>query len=246
MQKSDSNQSLDAHRRVEASSTLNRRYVKRPDIMSRTPEPHPLQASAKAKMNRMSDTPARPTAKELKDAAIKKALDSAAKVDTKTPKKSSPKFHFSFGRVMLALGCTVAAVFAIVYFANMNMPDVPLRVAAIQTGIDAVYPKHIPRDFSISGITSEDGKITMVFDNPSAKTSYSISEEKSSWDSTALLNNFVKPEYGDNYDTIREQGLTLYVSGSNACWVNGGIVFKIKTTSGSLTKKQIRAIAVSL
>ena len=60
------------------------------------------------------------------------------------------------------------------------------------------------------------------------------------------MTNFVQDEYGENYTVIREQGLTIYVSGSNAAWVNGGVVYKIKTTSGSLTNKQIKSIATSL
>ena len=71
-------------------------------------------------------------------------------------------------------------------------------------------------------------------------------EEKSSWDTNALLSNYVKTEYGENYSIVREQGLTIYISNSDAAWVNGGIVYKLKTASGDLTNKQIRAIATSL
>ena len=53
-------------------------------------------------------------------------------------------------------------------------------------------------------------------------------------------------KYGENYVIVREQGLSIYVSGSNAAWVNGGVVYKLKTISGSLTKKQLCSIAVSL
>lgn len=247
MQKSGSNQSMDIRRRTQASNTLNRRYVKRPEVKNSIPEPHPMQVSANNKMRQMSNTstPARPTAKELKDAAIKKALNAAARVDTTTDKKSSPKkFHFGFGRIMLALACTAAAVFAIIYFVNASMPDLSLHIAAAQTGIDVVYPSYIPRDFSETSITSEKGKVSIVFTNANTNASYTLSEEKSSWDSTALLNNFVKPEYGNNYDTIHEQGLTIYISGAKACWASGGIVFKLD--SSSLSKKQIKSIAVSL
>ena len=87
---------------------------------------------------------------------------------------------------------------------------------------------------------------TMEFANGSTGDAFTLIEEKSSWDTNALASNYVKDEFGENYTVVREQGLTIYVSGSNAAWVNGGIVFKINTTSGSLTNKQIRSIAVSL
>ena len=314
------------HRKVQASTTLNRKYTKRPakstDVMvrrspkaakkqtaenraaqmeqkvqaqkvERSPKitrfgspmietqpvmatqqelqqeepmqaamPHPVQATVNARMQAMQQAPApavsKVTAKQLKDQAIKKALASAEKMPAeqvadvtntkkvKTKKIKNSGVHFGFGRVLLATVCAAAAVFAIVYFVNLNMPDISLRVAAMQTGMDPTYPNYVPRDYNVSSITSEDGKITIDFRNGSTGDSFTLTEEKSSWDTNALLSNFVKEEYGENYTIVREQGLTIYVSGSDAAWVNGGIVYRIDTTAGSLTNKQIRSIATSL
>ncbi len=247
MQKSDNNQkAMTARRKVMSSTTLNRKYVSKPatrkgvDMVNvkmrmrkRTSEPEPIKTM---------------TAKELKDQAIRKALANAAKSDDKDAKKAkrANKIHFGIGRVLLALACATAAVFAIVYFVNLNMPDISLKVAAMQTGIEASYPSYVPRDFNLSDIVSEDGKITLNFSNSNTGDAFSLTEERSTWDSNALLSNYVRDAYGESYTIIRDQGLTLYISGSNAAWVNGGIVFKIKTLSGNLTKKQIRSIAVSL
>lgn len=289
MQKSDNTSTVTtAHRKVKASTTLNRKYVRRPvkstdvmvsvkrspkvkhfqstEIKSRvvtTEQPvapavaHPMQTTANAKLKERvasASAPVRSTAKELKDQAIQKALMDAAKPledekeikAKKSEKKKASKVHFGLGRVILALSCAAAAVFAIVYFVNLNMPDISMRVAAMQTGIEASYPSYVPRDFSLSDITSEDGKVVLNFKNADTGDAFSLIEENSSWDSNALLTNFVKDEYGENYSIIREQGLTIYLSGSDAAWVNGGVVFKIDTTAGSLTKKQIVTIATSL
>ncbi|MDO5451576.1 MAG: hypothetical protein Q4F56_00615 [Candidatus Saccharibacteria bacterium] len=225
--------------------------------------PHPIQDAANAKLRTraaMAETPQRPkvSAKELKDQAIQKALASASNISegvsemsegkkTKTKgEKISDRVYFGFGKILLALSCAAVAVFAIVYFVNLNMPDISLRVAAMQTGIDPTYPNYVPRDYNVSSITSEEGKITIKFDNNSTGGSFALTEEKSSWDTNALVSNFVKDEYGENYSIVREQGLTIYISGSNAAWVNGGIMYKIDTFSGDLTNKQIRAIATSL
>lgn len=186
---------------------------------------------------------ARPTAKELKDTAIEKALASTMKTQVV---EKSPKMHFGFKRILLALACSVAAVFAIVYFVNLNAPNISLKVAAMQTGIEASYPSYVPRDYSLSDITSESGRITLNFKNSSTSESFTLTEEKSSWDTNALLNNYVRKEYKDDYSVIKEQGLTIYVSNSNATWVNGGIVYKLNAPANSLTKKQIKSIAVSL
>ena len=293
MQKSDTNQkAMVAHRQVQTSTTLNRKYVRRPaksgDVMvsvkkspkvqhfntpmsnknamgvpvqrkvavaSQPIEPaktHPIQQTANVRMRQrmvVAQQPAQPkvSANELKERAIQKALATANAVGTKEemPEKKA-RLHFSFGRVMLALGCAAVAVFAIVYFVNLNMPDISLKVAAMQTGINASYPGYVPRDYAISSITSEEGQVTLDFVNSSTGDAFSLYEEKSSWDSNALLTNYVKGVFGENYNIVREQGLTIYINNNDAVWVNGGIFYKLKTTSGTLTNKQIRSIATSL
>ena len=284
MQKSDNTKTaVSAHRKVRSSTTLNRRYVKRPvqssdiTVVTRrspkvrhfsTPAPsrlaeervhittpvmhHPLQKTANQKIRDMRNTlnkPSEPSisAKEIKEREIKKAIASAksTKIEQKEVKMKQG-LRFGFGRIVLALSCAALTTFAIAYFVNLNMPDLSLRVAAIQTGIEASYPSYIPRGYSTSSISSEDGKVVLDFHNSAENKSFTIIEEVSSWDSNALLANYVKTEFGENYSTVREQGLTIYVSGSNAAWVNGGILYKIDASSDVLSNKQIRSIAVSL
>lgn len=293
MQKTGTNQTATTNRRhVQTSTTLSRKYLKRPvkkmvvgnpvvgtdvkvtarktpkvthfyspEIQSRNEslkmvgsvEPHPIQSSANMKLKQRKVAVKEPelkkvSARELKDQAIQKALASATVSTSEDDKKSkkTTHMHFGVGRVLLALGCAAAAVFAVVYFVNLSMPDISLRVAAMQTGIDPSYPKYVPRDYNVSSITSEAEKITLEFSNSNTGEKFSIAEEKSAWDTNALLSNFVKKEYGENYSIVREQGLTIYISGSDATWVNGGIVYKITADNGVLTNKQIRSIAASL
>ena len=116
----------------------------------------------------------------------------------------------------------------------------------MQSGIEATYPAYVPRGYNLSDITSEKGKIVLNFSDTATGDSFSLTEENSVWDSNALLNNYVREEYGEDYIVIKEQGLTIYVSNSDATWVNRGIIYKLQTKQGSLTKKQIKTIAVSL
>lgn len=250
MQKSENDNMVKVTRhKTQASTTLNRRYVRRP-----TKGGDVVAIMKKRKIVVQSPSPSKVSAQQMKDQAIKKALaeatmkssDQKMNKKSRSKKKSDNKLHFGFGRVMLALSCAAVAVFAIVYFVNLNMPDISLKVAAMQTGINASYPGYVPRDYNVSSITSENGKITIVFRNSAADSEFTVVEESSSWDSNALLKNYVKNEYGDNYTTVREQGLTIYVSGSNATWVNGGVLYKINAGNGVLTSKQIKSIAVSL
>ena len=214
----------------------------------------PMQSAQSAKSMRRSSsatTLSGVTAKEMKEQAIKKAMSSASKVEKTESKKTKKSkktvgMRFGFGRVVLALTCASVAVMAIVYFVNLNMPDISLSVAAMQNGMNVVYPSYVPRDYSVSSVTSEEGKVTITFDNSAENRTFSLTEESSSWDTNALLTNYVKKEYGENYTVVKEQGLTLYISGSNAAWVNGGNVYKITAGNGTLTNKQIKSIAVSL
>lgn len=215
---------------------------------------HPMLRTARARMQerRMMmaapSTQTQPTlsARELKDIAIRKALASTERTTAKEEVKPH-KLHFSFGRILIALGCTAAAVFAIAYFINLNISDFSLYAAAKQAGIESANKEpRVPQEYSISNISSENGKIEINYKNNQTNESMTITEEKSSWDSNALLTNYVRNTYLGNFATIREQGLTIYISESNACWVNGGIVYKITAPSGSLDKKQIRQIATSL
>lgn len=238
---------------VQGQMMNEQRMKETGDNMPQYVQPHPLQKTANERMQARKASPKeakRPTAKELKDQAIQKALLAASRenvIDTTKQKNSGfKKINIGVGRVLLALSCAAVAVFAIVYFVNLNMPNVSLKVAAMQTGINASYPSYVPRDYSISSITSENKKIVLDFKNDQTGEKYSLVEETSSWDSNALLNNYVKSTYNDNYSTVKEQGLTIYLSGSNAVWVNGGVMYRIISDDGVLSNKQIRSIASSL
>ncbi len=221
---------------------------KRQEQPIRPAEKHPVQVLANQKIRARKAAPVVPikTAAELKEEAIRKALTNIARDSEQKPEELKATGRFGFGRILLALACATASIFAIVYLVNLNMPDFSLRVAAMQTGIEAKYPNYVPADYSLNGITSENGKVTIAFVNKSNNHDFKISEENSSWDSTALLTNYVRKEFNADFVTIKEQGLTIYFSSDKAAWVNGGVVYKISFTENSLTKNQVRSIATSL
>lgn len=280
-----------AHRQMRASTTLNRKYVKRPGqateavaapteakrrsikishfssddvakqevkakkiVINQEPEiqpakAHPTQIRANEVMRKKQAISAKTqapklTAKELKEQAIQRALAAAEKpAQANMGEQITKRMKFGVGRIVLALSCTAAVIFGIVYFVNLNMPDIQFRAAAMQ--LNASYPNYLPYNYSPSEISSENNVVTILFKKKTTDDAFYIIEEKSSWDSNALVNNYVKGKYGDDYTILREQGLTIYVSGSNAAWVNGGIVYKLEMKKGSLSKKQISDIAVS-
>ncbi len=292
------NSASSTHRRTQRSTTLNRKYVKKPtktptissiakrqsdDLKRRQalaekinrerlaalkarkaaaktvknepiapPVANPTVTSAKAKMSAKSSniSAQQLSARELKDNAVQSALRSVATMESQDKKQAmivspiSTKKSFGASKILLALGCAAFAVGAIGYIVSLNMPDVSVRVAAMQTGIEASYPSYVPRGYSLKDIVSEDKKLVMTFAHDNV--SFTLSEEKSTWNSEALESNYVKQTWNSNYTSIREQGLTIFVSGSDAAWVNGGILYKIDASANNLTKKQIKSIATSL
>lgn len=170
-----------------------------------------------------------------------------APIKTKTASSSKTLAKHNKGaRVFFAFLCSSAVVAALFFVVQSNMPDISIKVAAMQTGIQATYPSYVPRDYRLSGVyTAQDNSVAMDFLGPN-QAKFTLTEEKLPWDSTALLNRFVKPKWGEDFTTIKEQGITIYISGSNAAWVNAGIVYKITNLHGELTKKQIKNIVTSL
>ena len=336
------------HRGLERSSTLNRRYVKRPTKLIVTDGTEPVKAEAKAprveyrktrKITINSDeeiararksakithiapitipktieigttakkkeepiAPAAPNpyqaainarkaektaarrqveinSRALKDAAIKKALaemnepsyqariaqetrenkiaervmlsemqedKKAAKSKKKAEKQTRHFKKRKPGRIILAFATSAACVFALAALVKVNLPNISVKVAAAQTGVEAAYPSYIPRDYNLTGVyTNDQNSVIIEFSGPN-DAKFTLAEDKSSWDSNALLTNYVKSAYGDTYDTIREQGITVYISYSNATWVNNGTFYRITASNGTLTKKQIKNIVISL
>ena len=205
----------------------------------------PLQSLAERR--READTISHFSAKKLTNRARQnsKALMSTMKEETKpkfTPvmikKPKVSKKHLIFA--VASSICCMGVLYATLKF---SMPDISAKVAAAQNG--ASYPSFVPRDFIASGASFQKNTFSLEFVGPD-KTRFTLDQEKLPWDSNALLNNYVKPTWGEQYDTIREQGLTIYMYQSNAAWVNGGTVYKLNTTSGSLSKKQLKNIITSL
>ena len=214
-----------------------------------TTKPHstvaPLQSLAVRR--READTISHFSAKKLTNRARQnsKALMSAMKEETKP--RSAPimvkKPKVSKKHLIFAVASSICCMGVLYATLKFSMPDISAKVAAAQNG--ASYPSFVPRDFTARSASFQKNTFSLEFVGPD-KTRFTLDQEKLPWDSNALLNNYVKPTWGEQYDTIREQGLTIYMYQSNAAWVNGGTVYKLNTTSGSLSKKQLKNIITSL
>ena len=180
------------------------------------------------------------TASQIKDEAVKNAVKNTHK---QPPLKNRFK---SRQRIVAVLSTVLAVVILGGYITYLNMPSLSVRVAAAQAGIDANYPNYRPDGYALNGpVSYSEGKVAMNFKANGGNQDFTLSQSKSSWDSEALLDNYVTSKAGTDYVPYTERGLTIYTFGDNAAWVNGGILYTIQGDA-PLSSSQMREIATSL
>lgn len=207
----------------------------------KAPQVHPIAAKAMARISNIKPVATKPaTSKEVKNAAIAVALAAPKAKVAKKKNKLQRRFLIVAG-VILALLLAAYAVYRFV-------PAVSVSIAAAQAGVEASYPEFVPDGYSLDHpVTYTDGEVALKFkSNGNKQNSYTITQTRSSWDSSAVLDNVVRQDAGDNYITTKERGLTVYSYGNNAAWVNGGVLYGISSNNAPLSGEQIRHIATSL
>ncbi len=181
------------------------------------------------------------TTKQVKEAAIEKAL---ATPKTAEPKKGEAKKKWK--KRILAIAIILVVILGALFLVYRFIPGVSVGIASSQAGVAASYPDYIPDGFSFSQpVSYSDGEVKLTFASNSNETSYAVGQKRSSWDSSAVLDNVVKPIVGDNYTITKERGLTVYTYAKGAAWANGGILYTI-SGDAALSSDQIRHIATSL
>jgi hypothetical protein len=219
------------------ASSSTAKKTEAPDVKPKT---HPTVAKAIARTAPIAK-PVAKTSKQIKDAAISAALSAP----TLKPIKQK-RINWRWSRRFTIL----TAIFALLIIGGIliyaNLPVLSVSFASSQAGIKATYPEYRPDGYSLSQpVTFSDGEVTLVFKSNSSDTGYTIVQTRSSWDSSAVLDNVVRKSAGDNYVTTQEKGLIIYAYDQNAAWVNGGILYTIDSTA-PLSGEQIRRIATSL
>lgn len=200
---------------------------------------HPVAQKAhavhkhKAAANVVHHMPARDT----KHAELGKALVNAAPAK----EQSKPKRR-AFNVAVASLGVLMITG----YFTYVNMPNLSVRVAAAQAGIEASYPEYRPVGYRLNGpVAYQDGQVSMKFASNSSPVGFALNQSNSNWDSAALLEKYVNPRSEGKYATYNDGGLTIYTYGTDAAWVNGGIMYTVEGDA-SLSNEQIRRIATSM
>ena len=207
------------------------------------PQPHPVAQKAHLAQHTRA-TPAAHAPKpahDIKNEAIESALSTAVRNEKqhKQPRKRRLSRFASVGASALALLLLGG------YFTYINMPNLSVRVAATQAGFDATYPEYRPDGYRLSGpIAAKDNEVSMKFASTAGTQNFTLKQEKSSWDSLAVR-EYVANLSDDNAITTAVDGLTIYIYGSNAAWVNGGVLYTMNGDA-PLSGEQIRRIATSM
>lgn len=210
------------------------------------PVTHPHVAKAHARSEAKAQQAA--TQQRHVPAATIKSQSLSHAVAHATPTKKQHKTKGWGQRKQLAsiLSGTFALVLIAGYFTYVNMPNLSVRIAAAQAGIDASYPDYRPDGYSLNGpVTYDNGRVTIGFKANTNEAGFKINQSKSGWNSDAVLDNYITPRAGSDYMPYSERGLTIYTYDNNAAWVNGGILYTIEGDA-PLSGEQIRRIATSL
>lgn len=235
-------------RQVVAKSPAISRFAQNPTFKQQVhdtdvqPVVHPLVQKAHAAQTVRPTAPQQHhNAQTKKQSVVTKALAEAKPVKAK---KTSLKKRFP--RLISVASASLAVLLIAGYLTYLNMPTISIRVAAAQSGIDASYPGYHPSGYRLTGpIAWSDGNVSMRFAANAGPQNFTINEQKSSWDSSAVLENYVQPKVGSDYVPQTQNGLTVYTFENSAAWVNGGILYTIEGDA-PLSNDQILRIATSL
>lgn len=223
--------------------------LKRMDISPTKPVTSAIVTRTHAKVEKPV-TAQQPT---LSSRALKEQLIAERLASVETPRGhkpvSHPKRRSLFAR-QPGVASLITASFAVMvlggYLTYLNMPGLSVRVAAAQADVAATFPDYHPDGYRFTGpVAFAPGQVAINFEANGGTTGYTVTEQKSSWDSQAVYDNIVAKTGDKNYVTNSQQGLTIYTFSGEAAWVNKGILY---TVSGDapLSNEQLLRIASSL
>ena len=181
----------------------------------------------------------------IKNTLAKTAIHETKKQDTARATKKQHAKRNSRIRSYATAGLVTLLITG--YVAYLNIPSISMKVAANRAGFAATMPSYQPSGYSLSGpIAYSPGQVTVNFASNSDDRKFSLRQQPTTWDSDALLENYVTKQSND-YLTYQDQGLSIYIfDGTSAAWVNGQKMYIIDGSSSQLDTDQILKLATSI
>ena len=210
-----------------------------------TTENIPVGTLPRSVLTEQSKKPAAaPRSKHRKLFASKRRTNKPTTSVAPPPARQPTARHW--GRRLSIAGAMVALLAFGGYLTYHNMPAIATRMAAAQAGINASFPSYQPSGYSLAGgISQQQGSVLMKFAANAGPGTFTLTQSRSDWDSSAVLANYVLPSFGRNFATTTSHGLTIYSTHNAAAWVNGGILYTIKGNA-PLSSEQVARIAASM
>ena len=168
----------------------------------------------------------------------------------KKPEKrvaAEKRFFTKHPRMLSVASAGLAIVLLGGYLTYINVPNLSMRVAAAQAGINATLPEYQPDGYSFDGPPQyAQGQVTIRYASNTSPQGYTITQKASDWDSQAILDNYVAKASNGAYNIHSVQGLTIYTFNNKAAWVSSGLMHEVDFGKAPLSYNQIEQIAASM
>lgn len=236
---------VDDKRLSRARQTDRSTYVRRFSTLQQNyPVSHPRAAAVAAPRATVQVAAPAPIASEKPQNSKAADLFEAAIANAHSHEQPKVKAKRNTRQKFVGITAGVAAFLVLSGFiAYTNMSNIEVKLASVRVGFSVQLPNYAPTGYALTGgVQAKSSVATATY--RSGDSSYTLRQQTSDWDSQTLYDNVVAIS-SEQHEKLSASGQTIYVYGHNAAWVNGGVLYSIKT-DGNISSQEILSIASSI
>lgn len=123
---------------------------------------------------------------------------------------------------------------------RQNMPSLQVQLASNRAGVSSSLPSYVPAGYNLAdGVDYKQGEITLTYQSRTDdQRTFTITQAESFWTSESLKQNYLENLEG-GYQTVQENGKTIYLYDDGATWVDGGVWYKVEAGDANLSSTQM-------
>lgn len=242
---------FDPQRLKRAQSIPQNKFIGRFQAKATPPAIAIEQAITKPLTTDIGSTSAQPASAPAPINQFEQAIAKSTSHTQPKPAKASPrqraarKLHLK-PRTMTAVSVALLAGILVSAITYQKLPNIHMKVASSRAGISGILPSYIPSGYSLDkSISYKAGEITLNFTSNSDNRHFVVTQTESFWTSELLRQNYVEPLHVD-YQTVQQNGKTIYLYNNSATWVDGGIWYRVDSQDANLSAMQLSKLADSL